>query len=168
MISVTTDVTMPDSSSAITLDGSVTLNGQAGDDILLGGDGTDILSGGEGDDILMAGLGDDSLTGGTGADTFFFESADSGDNLIHDYNKAEGDVIVLSDLLIDGSDTLDSHLSVMDDGNGKVKIEIKDDPSDAASTTSSITLENINYSDLDTSNLLDDLLTKVTIDTDMP
>ncbi|MCU7833422.1 MAG: type I secretion C-terminal target domain-containing protein [gamma proteobacterium symbiont of Lucinoma myriamae] len=100
-----------------------------------------ILVGSDEDDILVAGLGSDTLTGGDGADTFIFEAADSGENLILDYNKDEGDVIVLNELLVDDSDSLDAHLSVIDDGNGNVKIEIKDNPEDA-NPSSSITLDN--------------------------
>ena len=126
-----------------------------------------ILAGSEEDDILVAGLGSDTLSGGAGADTFVFESADTGDNVINDYNQDEGDIIVLNDLLVDDSDTLDAHLSVMEDDNGSIKIEIKDNPDDAEAS-SSITLDNLNFSDLDANNPLDDLLTKVNIDTDMP
>lgn len=48
--------------SAFTL-GAVTLDGQAGNDI---------LTGGTGNDTLIGGAGNDSLTGGTGKDTFVF------------------------------------------------------------------------------------------------
>jgi Ca2+-binding RTX toxin-like protein len=44
----------------------VTLDGGAGDDILLGGDGDDILIGGEGDDVLIGGLGNDIIDAGPG------------------------------------------------------------------------------------------------------
>lgn len=47
----------------------VTLDGGAGNDVLLGGAGDDILIGGLGDDTLVGGAGDDTLTGGGGADT---------------------------------------------------------------------------------------------------
>jgi Ca2+-binding RTX toxin-like protein len=44
----------------------VTLDGGAGDDILLGGDGDDVLIGGDGDDILIGGAGNDVLDPGAG------------------------------------------------------------------------------------------------------
>jgi len=45
-----------------------TVDGMAGNDILLGGLGDDFLDGGSGHDILQGGDGDDSLTGGNGGD----------------------------------------------------------------------------------------------------
>jgi Ca2+-binding RTX toxin-like protein len=44
----------------------VTLDGGAGDDILLGGAGNDTLLGGDGDDVLIGGLGADTIDGGAG------------------------------------------------------------------------------------------------------
>ena len=46
----------------------LTLNGDAGDDIVLGGAGDDILTGGEDDDVLIGGAGTDNLDGGPGDD----------------------------------------------------------------------------------------------------
>jgi Ca2+-binding RTX toxin-like protein len=46
----------------------LTLDGGAGDDLLVGGDGNDILFGREGDDILIGREGDDVLIGGPGQD----------------------------------------------------------------------------------------------------
>jgi Ca2+-binding RTX toxin-like protein len=46
----------------------LTLNGGAGDDILIGGDGNDNLNGGLGDDVLIGGPGIDTLDGGGGGD----------------------------------------------------------------------------------------------------
>ena len=68
------------------------LEGGAGDDILRGfGDG-DILVGGAGVDILDGGPGTDGLSGGAGADIFVYR-VDDGDDLIRDFNPAEGDRI---------------------------------------------------------------------------
>ena len=44
----------------------LTLDGGAGDDVLIGGDGADTLLGGDGDDVLIGGLGNDTLDGGPG------------------------------------------------------------------------------------------------------
>jgi Ca2+-binding RTX toxin-like protein len=45
-----------------------TLNGRAGDDILIGGSGNDILNGEDGNDIVRGGIDDDRLNGGSGDD----------------------------------------------------------------------------------------------------
>ncbi|WP_188390231.1 cadherin-like domain-containing protein, partial [Pseudomonas fluvialis] len=79
--------------------GADTLRGDAGNDFLDGGAGNDILNGGEGDDILRGGLGNDQLTGGTGADLFLWQRGDLGNDIIRDFNAAEGDRIDLRDLL---------------------------------------------------------------------
>jgi Ca2+-binding RTX toxin-like protein len=46
----------------------LTVNGGAGNDVLIGGDGNDILLGGDGDDVLLGGPGVDILDGGAGDD----------------------------------------------------------------------------------------------------
>jgi Ca2+-binding RTX toxin-like protein len=51
---------MPAGSALLTLDGG------AGDDVLLGGGGDDTLLGGEGDDVLIGGPGADTIDGGPG------------------------------------------------------------------------------------------------------
>ncbi|HEV8380978.1 MAG TPA: hypothetical protein VGQ29_05300, partial [Gemmatimonadales bacterium] len=45
---------------------SLTLDGGAGDDVLIGSAGSDILFGRDGDDVLLGGPGQDVLDGGTG------------------------------------------------------------------------------------------------------
>ena len=68
--------------------------GGAGDDLMSFLDDTladaDTLIGGDGDDVLFGGKGIDNLTGGNGADTFEFCNQ-SGNDIIKDYNKADGD-----------------------------------------------------------------------------
>ena len=76
-----------------------TLKGDAGNDYLDGGAGNDLLNGGAGDDILRGGLGNDQLTGGTGADLFLWQRGDLGNDIIREFNAAEGDRIDLRDLL---------------------------------------------------------------------
>jgi len=44
----------------------LTLDGGAGDDVLIGGDGDDQLLGGAGDDVLIGGPGNDTIDGGPG------------------------------------------------------------------------------------------------------
>jgi VCBS repeat-containing protein len=50
------------------LNGNDTLNGGSGSDMLLGGSGDDTLNGGAGNDVLDGGKGDDTLDGGSGDD----------------------------------------------------------------------------------------------------
>lgn len=60
--------------SAFTL-AAATLNGDAGDDMLLGGSRADILTGGAGNDTLRGGAGNDTLRGGAGNDSYVFAAA---------------------------------------------------------------------------------------------
>jgi Ca2+-binding RTX toxin-like protein len=81
---------------------SDSLAGGSGDDWLFGGDGIDYLYGGSGNDRLYGGMGGDEMDGGSGADTFVLtdpaQSNGSSWNmdLIHSFNRAEGDLIDLS------------------------------------------------------------------------
>jgi Ca2+-binding RTX toxin-like protein len=76
------------------------LDGGAGNDVLHGGAGNDFLTGGAGDDVIIGGTGADELTGGAGADRFVFDSATStGQDLLHDFTRAEGDKLDVSQLL---------------------------------------------------------------------
>ena len=69
----------------------MTLNGDAGNDILWAAQGDDTLNGGTGNDILNGSSGDDTLTGGSGADIFEF-TATSGNDTITDFNKDEDEL----------------------------------------------------------------------------
>ena len=60
----TTSSTAPASPANIQL----TVDGGAGDDVIIGGDGNDVLLGGAGDDVLVGGAGHDILDGGAGDD----------------------------------------------------------------------------------------------------
>ena len=77
--------------------GRDTLNGGAGDDILEGGFAPDNLDGGTGDDTLIGGRGRDILTGGAGMDTFTFDDAFAGRDIITDFAIAD-DVIDISNI----------------------------------------------------------------------
>ena len=71
--------------------GNDELHGCDGNDTLLGGNGQDKLFGENGDDFLNGGNAKDELTGGPGADTFDCGNAD---DIVHDFNAAEGDKFV--------------------------------------------------------------------------
>jgi Ca2+-binding RTX toxin-like protein len=80
------------------------IQGLAGDDTLLGKGGDDTLSGGEGDDKLEGGKGSDVLSGGQGADRFVFGNDALGfTDRILDFDRAEGDRILLRDIDADSS-----------------------------------------------------------------
>ena len=70
------------------------INGESGDDVIWASSGKDTLNGGDGNDVLFGGKGIDTLTGGNGADTFEFEK-DSGNDVIKDYSKSDGDILRL-------------------------------------------------------------------------
>lgn len=68
--------------------GSDTLTGTDGTDILFGQNGDDTLFGGGGIDLLSGGRGDDRLTGGADADHF---DGGQGSDTATDFNQSEGD-----------------------------------------------------------------------------
>ncbi|QDL91194.1 hypothetical protein FDP22_04990 [Paroceanicella profunda] len=83
-------------------DGNDRLMGNNGDDWLYGGNGRDWLYGGAGNDLLFGGAGRDVITGGAGddrlagggnVDIFVFDTSDTGNDRIVDFNAAVGDVI---------------------------------------------------------------------------
>lgn len=91
----------------------------AGDDVLRdkgviegwvrGGDGDDRIAAGGGDNSIWGDAGRDLLSGGAGADSFFFDSlADSapdrdGADVIRDYDRRGGDLIVLGGIDADAT-----------------------------------------------------------------
>jgi Ca2+-binding RTX toxin-like protein len=93
------------------LDGSDTLKGFGGADSLMGGtgadtlegmNGSDTLRGDNGHDTLNGGAGRDDLYGGSGGDSFvWWDTSETGvtpgsADVIHDFNRPQGDVIDLS------------------------------------------------------------------------
>jgi Ca2+-binding RTX toxin-like protein len=90
------------------------LAGGNGNDTLLGGANGDSLSGQAGNDVLNGGTGADELSGGSGADRFVFDNLQQQD-LVHDFTRADGDKVDVSELLAgigySGTDPLaDGHL----------------------------------------------------------
>ena len=78
------------------------LAGGSGDDLLYGSIGNDTLIGGSGVDVLFGGPGTDTLIGGAGLDFFAMLGFFGDDDVIADFNQAEGDIIVLSPGLAEG------------------------------------------------------------------
>lgn len=68
------------------------IDGRGGDDSLRGGRGNDQLFGAEGNDWLSGDRDNDTLTGGSGADRFRIAPG-FGDDLVRDFNAAEGDCV---------------------------------------------------------------------------
>ncbi len=112
----------------------VTINGEAGNDLLSSSNGNDTLNGGADDDILFGATGADTLNGGTGDDTYMFNVGDGNDTIVEtaglDY-IAFGSGITLADLTltVSGMDllvgygssliTIDNHFAV--EGLGRVE-----------------------------------------------
>ena len=102
-----TSVLATGDNNAKTLNGSLAadlLRGGDGDDILFGFAGHDRLEGGNGSDTLYGGKGNDILIGGAGADSFVWNAGDLGNDVIRNFNAAEGDRIDLHDLLVGEND----------------------------------------------------------------
>ena len=75
-------------------------------DILAGSASSDTVQGARGNDRLDGGAGNDSLIGGEGADTFVLRSG-GGDDVVTDFNAAEGDRVMFdygtySDIMVLG------------------------------------------------------------------
>ena len=83
-----------------------TLNGGAGNDLVLGGDG---------DDVLIGGVGDDILYGGAGNDTYVFNVGDGKDTVIEAFGENDG--VGGTDTLLFGSDVLVGDLDIYMDGD---------------------------------------------------
>ncbi|WP_394208935.1 VCBS domain-containing protein [Enterovibrio calviensis] len=127
------DVTFSGSDSNDRIAGSDSadvLLGNAGHDVILGGGGNDFIDGGLGDDLILGGQGNDLMAGGAGSDTFAFLNGDQSTSStpavdhIADFDTSQ-DAINLSDLMqTEPSDTLESFLSLIDDGEGNAMLNI--------------------------------------------
>jgi Ca2+-binding RTX toxin-like protein len=94
------------------MEGNDILYGAAGNDQLFDSAGDDNLYGGEGSDILTGGAGRDYLIGGFENDRFEYQFVsdsrpDATVDVILDFNRAEGDIIDLSQ--VDANDKMDGN-----------------------------------------------------------
>ena len=79
---------------------ALTLDGSAGDDLLIGGSGDDTLFGGNGADRLVGGAGRDFLVGGAGADVFVFATG-SGSDVIRDFVRGTDQIDLRNHAVMD-------------------------------------------------------------------
>ncbi|MFG0381167.1 type I secretion C-terminal target domain-containing protein, partial [Pseudomonas sp. zbq_18] len=144
--------------------GSGTLNGSAGDDVILGSSGMDTLNGnngndhlegkagndtlygGAGKDILIGGEGDDILYGGAGGDTFVWQAGHTGKDVIKDFTLTgtDRDTLDLRDLLQGENDgNIGDYLRVVTNGSSTVlEVSSQGEFVHGAAADVTITLEN--------------------------
>jgi VCBS repeat-containing protein len=82
--------------------GNDVLSGLGGHDLLLGGNGSDSLYGGSGNDDLAGGNGNDLLSGGAGSDTFRFARGGGNDTIL-DFDTSADQLFLESGIGIAGS-----------------------------------------------------------------
>ncbi|WP_230973270.1 beta strand repeat-containing protein [Sulfurimonas hydrogeniphila] len=110
--------------------GSVTINGNDGNDSIIGGSEADIIDGGTGNDIIRGGAGVDTITGGADNDTLVVLGAiASGDYTAADVTTGTGAYALgLTDTIVAGVATSDSGVDgtgeTYDGGAGTDSIEI--------------------------------------------
>jgi len=121
---------------AATLQGkaSLSLIGNAADNLLTGNAGKNVLNGAAGDDTLIGGLGKDTLTGGLGGDDFVYNNLKEKGDIITDFSKAQGDVIEISALLTNSTDyengaggLLGNYVRIITDNHGGSLLQIDAD-----------------------------------------
>ncbi|KGK40952.1 hypothetical protein LH51_18550 [Nitrincola sp. A-D6] len=106
------------------------------------------IVGSTGDDYLFATDADDVLIGGTGADTFKWTlDTQGGDDVVMDFNVADGDVLDVADLL-QGEEhgDLTDYISVTESAEGTL-IELTPQ-GDGSGATQSIMLDGVSFTDL--------------------
>ena len=171
----TMDGTTVDNILVDTLTGATTMDGGAGNDVL-------VSTAASGGDILIGGAGNDLLTGGAGADTFQWNFADRGTlanparDVITDFNTADfntggGDRLDLRDILQGTATTvaaLDNYLDFSKQGSDTV-INVR--PTGAGGAmTQQIVLQGVDLTQSGTlttdQQIIQDLLTKGKLITD--
>lgn len=122
--------------------GNDTLRGGAGSDILLGGGSNDRLYGDSGFDTLNGGSGTNYMYGGRDPDEFVFDvsSLDGYADKIADFNVAEGDNLVLKDILV-GFDRVSSAIGdfvSLSETGGNTMLSIDRDGAGTAFTSETV------------------------------
>ncbi len=133
--------------------GNDTMLGGAGPNGLYGMAGDDLLDGRGGDDLLDGGTGSDVLIGGAGSDTFLFTAADSGTDIIKDFQaEAGGDILDFSAMIsgFDASDTVANIVKLVESGGDTSVYVDADGAAGAKSFSEVVTLESVTGLDADT------------------
>ncbi|MDP3335153.1 MAG: type I secretion C-terminal target domain-containing protein, partial [Rhodoferax sp.] len=147
-------------------------------DTVSGGAGNDIINTGAGNDTLIGGLGNDTMTGGLGSDTFKWNLNETGSDKITDFTLGVGgDVLDLKDLLVGehaNATSLEAYLNFSANDLGQTVITVDANAGTTGGTGQSITLENVQYSALQTfaggtsdADILAKLLTDGNLKTDL-
>jgi hypothetical protein len=105
----------------VTMDGGAgddLLLGSAWDDVLNGGSGNDILVGGDGEDVLIGGQGRDLLIGGLGSDQLEGKADD--DILVAGFTRYDADLAALSAVIAEwgSSRSYDERVTNLQNGSG--------------------------------------------------
>ena len=94
------------------------MKGLGGNDTILGGKGNDKAFGGADNDLLSGGPGRNKLIGGSGADSFLFNSKlNKSFSKVMDFDRAEGDKVLLANSVFHGKGLKDGDLSAEDFNN---------------------------------------------------
>jgi Ca2+-binding RTX toxin-like protein len=72
----------------------LTIDGGAGDDMLIGSSSNDTLVGGDGNDTVIGGAGADNVSGSNGRDAFRFNAPNQGSDTISDFVAADDQILV--------------------------------------------------------------------------
>jgi VCBS repeat-containing protein len=147
------------------------IRGGNGSNTIIGSQGDDVIDGGRGNDSITGGTGNDILTGGTGNDLFIWNSADVGTlstpslDTVTDFSGSvvnpgarAQDVLDLSDLLSDGSHTIEGLAENNTGGGGQhLQLAIKDVATNTVVQTIDLNNVSVNVGD-NTSDMLNNLL----------
>ncbi len=147
------------------------IRGGNGSNTIIGSLGDDVIDGGRGNDSITGGTGNDILTGGTGNDLFIWNSTDVGTSsapsldTVTDFSGSvvnpgarAQDVLDLSDLLSDGSHTIEGLAENNTGGGGQhLQLAIKDVATNTVVQTIDLNNVAVNVGD-NTSDMLNNLL----------
>ena len=147
------------------------IRGGNGSNTIIGSQSDDVIDGGRGNDSITGGTGNDILTGGTGNDLFIWNSTDVGTSsapsldTVTDFSGSvvnpgarSQDVLDLSDLLSDGSHTIEGLAENNTGGAGQhLQLAIKDVATNTVVQTIDLNNVAVNVGD-NTSDMLNNLL----------